>query len=180
MKNWFSKSRAIFLLGSLALLMSGCGRENLTSLVPQGYGADSSMFLILLTTIVMTFVFTAVIIVFIIVIIRYRKKKGDDDIIPVQVEGSKTLETVWTIIPIMLVVIMAVPTVIATFDLADASDAPEHININVTGNQYWWHFEYQGEELEMSQDMYIPVDKKVYVNLKSNDVVHSFWVPSIS
>lgn len=128
----------------------------------------------------MSFVFLAVMIVYIIVLIRFRRKKRGEDFIPKQVEGSKALETVWTVIPIILVIIMAVPTVIATFDLADASDADDHMNINVTGKQFWWHFDYEDEEIETSQDMYIPVDTKVYVNLFSEDVLHSFWVPTLS
>ena len=180
MRNWKGKIRTLFLFSSLVLILSGCGRENLSALIPKGYGADSSMYLIILTTVVMTFVFLAVMIVYVIVIIRFRKKKGDEDYIPVQVEGNKTLETVWTIIPIILVIIMAIPTIIATFDLADASDADEHINIKVTGKQFWWHFDYEGEEISTSQDMYIPTNTKVYVHLKSEDVLHSFWVPSLS
>src|SRR5699024_11651045 len=77
--------------------------------------------------------------------------------------------------PIILVIIIAVPTVIATFDLADASDSDDHMNINVTGKQFWWHFDYEDKEIETSQDMYIPVDTKVYLNLFSEDVTHSFW-----
>lgn len=180
MRSKIGKFKALFILSSLVLLLSGCGKENLTALVPKGYGAESSMYLIILTTVVMTFVFLAVMIVYVIVLMRFRKKKGEEDFIPVQVEGNKTLETVWTIIPIILVLIMAVPTVIATFDLADTSDQDEHININVTGKQYWWHFDYEGEEIATSQDMYIPVNTKVYVNLFSEDVLHSFWVPSLS
>lgn len=180
MKTWLGKSRALFLLGSIALLLAGCGRENLTALVPKGYGAESSMNLIILTTVVMTLVFIVVMVIYVIVLLRFRKKKGREDYIPEQVEGNKTLETVWTIIPVILVLIMAVPTVIATFDLADASDSDEHINIDVTGKQYWWHFDYKGEEFQTSQDLYIPVNTKVYVNLKTADVLHSFWVPSIT
>src|SRR5690625_6909884 len=79
---------------------------------------------------------------------------------------------------------MAVPTVMAEFELADDSDAPEHLNIDVTANQYWWHFEYKDEEGEIdvvtSQDLYIPVGEKVYLDLYTNDVVHSFWVPSLA
>lgn len=180
MKNKMGKFKVLLLLSFLLLFLSGCGWENLTALVPKGYGAQSSMNLIILTTVVMTFVFLAVMVVYVIVLTRFRKKKGEEDFIPVQVEGSKTLETVWTVIPIILVLIMAVPTIIATFDLADASDQDEHININVTGKQYWWHFDYEQEEIMTSQDMYIPVNTKVYVNLFSQDVLHSFWVPSLS
>lgn len=180
MKHRMGKVKALFIFSVLALFLTGCGRENLTALVPKGYGAESSMYLIILTTVVMTFVFLAVMIAFVIVLLRFRKKEGQEDYIPKQVEGNKTLETVWTVIPIILVVIMAVPTVFATFDLADTSDAHESININVAGNQYWWHFDYEGEEIQTSQDMYIPVGEKVYVNLLASDVVHSFWVPSLS
>ena len=119
-------------------------------------------------------------ILFVYVLVRYRKKKGDKVITPEQVEGNKMLETVWTIIPIVLVAIMAIPTVFATFHLADTKDAADHINIDVTGNQYWWHFDYQNEEIATSQDLYIPVNTKVYVNLITSDVTHSFWVPSIT
>src|SRR5699024_12155695 len=119
MKGWLGKLKAVTLLGVLTFLLAGCGRENLTSLVPKGYGVESSFNLIILTTVVMTLVFLAVVIVFVIVLLRYRKKKGQEDFIPKQVEGNQTLETIWTVIPIILVIIMAVPTVIATFDLAD-------------------------------------------------------------
>lgn len=180
MRSWLGKFKVLFLLSLLALVLAGCGEENLSALIPKGYGADSSFYLIVLTTLVMTFVFLSVMIIYVIVLIRFRKKKGEEDYIPKQVEGNKTLETVWTIIPIILVMIMAVPTVIATFDLADASDADEHINIHVTGKQFWWHFDYETEEIHTSQDLYIPVDTKVYVHVKSDDVLHSFWVPSIS
>src|SRR5699024_7115107 len=130
MKGWLSKLKAMTLLGVLTFLLAGCGRENLTALVPKGYGAESSLDLIILTTVVMTLVFLAVVVVFVIVLIRFRKRKGDPVINPEQVEGNAALEAVWTIIPIILVIIMAVPTVFATFELADDSDSAEHININ--------------------------------------------------
>src|SRR5699024_5124100 len=98
MRGWMGKFKDLFLLISVALILSGCGKENLTSLVPKGYGAESSFNLIILTTAVMTLVFLAVVIVFVIVLLRYRKKKGQEDFIPKQVEGNQTLETIWTVI----------------------------------------------------------------------------------
>src|SRR5699024_12598136 len=75
---------------------------------------------------------------------------------------------------------MAVPTVVATFDLADDSEASEHINIDVTGNKYWWHFDYKGEDFQTSQDMYIPAGEKVYLNMLASDVQPAFWASSMS
>lgn len=180
MKGWMGKFRALSLLGLLALVLTGCGRENLTALKPKGYGAETSLHLIILTTIVMSLVLLVVAIVYITVLIRFRKKKGKEDFIPKQVEGNRTLETVWTIIPIILLIIIAVPTTIATFDLASTKGEKDHLNVEVTGNQYWWHFNYKGEDIQTSQDLYVPTGEKVYLNMKSSDVIHSFWVPSIA
>lgn len=180
MKGWMGKFRTFIILGALAFILSGCGRDNLTAFVPKGYGADISMQLIILTTVVMSFVLIIVMVLLVIVLVRFRKKKGDPTITPEQVEGNKLLETVWTVIPIILVIIFSVPTVFATFHLADSKDAADHINIDVTGNQYWWHYDYQNEEISTSEDLYIPVNTKVYIHLITNDVLHSFWVPSIS
>ncbi|WP_405102446.1 cytochrome c oxidase subunit II [Oceanobacillus sp. FSL H7-0719] len=179
MKGWMGKFKALMLLGFIAILLSGCGKENLTALVPKGYGSQSSMDLIILTTLIMLGVFVIVMIIYTIVLIRFRQKKGDNTI-PEQVEGNKMLETVWTVIPIILVLIMGIPTVIYTFDLADTSEASNSINVDVTGNQYWWHFEYADDEVVTSQDLYIPTGEKVYLNMLSSDVIHSFWVPTIS
>lgn len=179
MKGWMGKFKAITLLGFIAILLSGCGKENLTALVPKGYGSQSSMDLIILTTLIMLGVFVIVMVIYTIVLVRFRQKKGEN-VIPEQVEGNKMLETVWTVIPIILVLIMGIPTVIYTFDLADTSEASNSINIDVTGNQYWWHFEYPDEEVVTSQDLYIPTGEKVFLNMLSSDVIHSFWVPSIS
>src|SRR5690625_1567896 len=180
MKSTNGRFKIGFLVITLALLLSGCGKENLSALIPKGYSADSSFYLIVLTTAVMTFVFLAVMLIYTIVLIRFRRKKGQEDYIPKQVEGSKTLETIWTVIPIILVIIMAVPTVMAEFDLADTKDRDKHLNVKVTGYQYWWHFDYVDEGIQTSQDLYIPVGETVYLDLITNDVLHSFWVPALA
>ncbi|AXI08968.1 cytochrome c oxidase subunit II [Oceanobacillus zhaokaii] len=180
MNGWMGKIRAVLMLSILSLVLAACGKENLTALDPKGYGADTSMDMIILTTLIMVVVFLVVIIVYSIVLVRFRRKKGQENYIPKQVEGNHTLEMVWTAIPIVLVLIMGVPAVMTVFDLADESEASDSINIEVTGNQYWWHFNYAGEEVVTSQDLYIPTGEKVYLNMQSSDVIHSFWVPSIS
>ncbi|WP_047981383.1 cytochrome c oxidase subunit II [Ornithinibacillus contaminans] len=180
MKGWMGKFKVLSLLGFVALFLSACGKENLTALDPKGYGAEKSLDLILLPTVIMLFVLLIVMVIFVIALVRFRKKKGQEDYIPKQVEGNKTLETVWTVIPILLIIVLAVPTVYYTFDLADETEASDSLNVNVTGNQYWWHFDYEGQEIQTSEDLYIPVGQKVYLNMLSSDVVHSLWVPSLS
>ncbi|WP_226034595.1 cytochrome c oxidase subunit II [Aquibacillus saliphilus] len=180
MKGWMGKIRTLFLLSLLSLLLSGCGKENLTAFSPKGYGAEVSLNLIIISLLVMIFVFIVVMVIYTIVLIRYRQKKGQEDFVPKQTEGNKALEVIWTVIPIILLIIIAVPTVSATFDLADTTEKNDSLNISVTGNQYWWHFNYGEEEIQTSQDLYIPTGEKVYLNMMSSDVLHSFWVPTLA
>lgn len=180
MKDWMGKWKVLGMLILTTLVLSACGKENLTALDPKGYGAEVSMDIMILSIIIMTAVFIVVMLVFTVALIRFRQKKGQEDYIPKQVEGNHTLEMVWTGIPIILVLILAIPTVVTVFDLADTADASDSMNIDVVGNQYWWHFEYQNEEIQTSQDLYIPVDTKIYLNIDSADVIHSFWVPTLS
>ncbi|ENH98359.1 cytochrome c oxidase subunit II [Gracilibacillus halophilus YIM-C55.5] len=180
MKGWISKLRTLSLFAFMVLILSACGKENLTSLVPKGYGAEQSFNVMIISILVMIIVFVVVMAIYLYVILRFRRKKGQEDDIPKQTEGNKTLETIWTIIPIILLIVIAVPTITATYDLADTSDQEDAININVQGEQFWWHFEYANEGLQASQDLYIPTGEKVYLNMESTDVIHSFWLPSIS
>ena len=127
----------------------------------------------ILSVAIMVFVFLVVMVIYTYVIIKYRRKKGQEDYIPKEVEGNHALETIWTVIPIILLLILAIPTVQYTFSLVDTSKAEvtdegedlEPIWINVTGKQYWWHFEYEGLDITTSQEMYIPTDRKVYLSL---------------
>ncbi|NGP44378.1 cytochrome c oxidase subunit II [Bacillaceae bacterium SIJ1] len=170
-------------LSLLALVLAGCGTENLSSLQPKGEGANMLFDLMVLSIVIMIAVFLVVIAIYTYVIVRFRKKKGDKDIIPEQVEGNRNLEIIWTVIPILLLLVLAVPTVAYTFQLADTSErdaeGSENHVVNVTAHTFWWNFEYEGEEVTTSQDLYIPTGEKVFVNLSSADVIHSFWVPAI-
>ena len=113
-------------------------------------------------------------------------EKGDETI-PKQVEGNHKLEIIWTVIPIILLIVLAVPTVITTFDLADTKamdqkdkdgKTKDALVVNVRANLYWWEFEYPDLGIVTGQDLVVPTDEKVYFNLNASDVKHSFWVPA--
>lgn len=172
------------LFAAIALL-SGCGEPFLSTLQPAGEVAQRQFDLMVLSTSIMVGVIVVVAIIFIIVMIRFRRKSENE--IPKQVEGSHTLEIIWTVIPILLLLVLAVPTVSATFQLADVSPAEKKndegktdaLVVNVRANLYWWEFEYPNEEILTSQDLVVPTDEKVYFNLIASDVKHSFWIPAI-
>lgn len=179
-----AKWRLLSLVTLVALILSGCGKPYLSTLQPAGEVAKRQYDLMILSTIIMVGVIAVVTIIFLIVVFRFKRK---DEKIPKQVEGSHKLEIIWTVIPILLLLIFAVPTVIETFRLADVSAMdrkdeegnPEALVINVRANLYWWEFEYPNEKIVTGQELVVPTDQKVYFNLKASDVKHSFWIPAI-
>src|SRR3954468_19484192 len=113
-----AKWRLISLFSILALVLSGCGEPYLSTLKPADEVAKMQYDLMKLSTLIMVGVIIIVAIIFVLILVRFKRR---DDRIPKQVEGSHKLEIIWTVVPILLLLILAVPTVAATFKLADVS-----------------------------------------------------------
>ena len=122
--KWLSKWRQILFLSVMTLVLPGCGEPFLSTLQPAGEVAQTQYDLMLLSTAIMVGVIIVVVLIFLYVIFKFRRK---DDKIPKQVEGSHKLEIIWTVIPILLLVVLAIPTVAATFDLADTAEMERKI-----------------------------------------------------
>lgn len=185
MKKWLHKWRIFPILAIVSLLLAGCGKPYLSALQPAGTVAQSQYELMILSTLIMVLVIVAVTVIFLIVIFKFKRKKGNNSI-PKQVEGNHKLEIIWTTIPILLLLVLAVPTVASTFNLADVSDMEKDeegnrdaLVVNVRASLYWWEFEYPDYGVVTSQDLVVPTGEKVYFNVVASDVKHSFWIPSI-
>ena len=129
-------------------------------------------------------IFWAAVVVFIVVegaivyaAIRYRRRPSDED--PEQVHGHTPLEIGWTIVPAVILAIVAVPTVITIFDNANSPE-PGSLTVEVIGHQWWFEFRYPEYDLVTANEMHIPVDEVVNISLDSVDVLHSFWIPKIA
>ncbi|WP_020619760.1 cytochrome c oxidase subunit II [Paenibacillus daejeonensis] len=180
MKRWPVVTRLLPLLAGLALLLSACGREDLSALRPQGPVAREQFGLMQLSISIMVIVVVVVFALAIYVLIRFRRRKGDDTI-PVQVEGNHKLEIIWTVIPLMLLVVLGVPTIQSVFGLAkDYSQDENAIQVKVTAHQYWWEFEYPQYGITTAQDLVIPEGKIISIEAQTADVIHSFWIPSLA
>ncbi|MFD0712783.1 cytochrome c oxidase subunit II [Paenibacillus sp. GCM10027626] len=180
MNRWHVLKRLMPLLAGMVLLLSACGRADLSALRPQGPVAEEQFGLMKLSITIMTIVVVVVFLLAIYVIIRFRRRPGDKTI-PVQVEGNHKLEVIWTVIPIIMLIILGVPTIKTVFGLAeDYSKDPNAIQIKVTAHQYWWEFEYPKEGVKTAQELIIPNDAVISVEAKTADVIHSFWIPSLA
>ena len=128
--------------------------------------------LLLLGTIV--FVLVEAGLIYIVFKYRHRENQGT----PPQTHGSTKLEITWTLIPAVILVFIAVPTVRTIF-ITQAHAAPGSLNIDVTGHQWWWEFRYPEYGVTTANEIYIPVGRTVNFRLRSADVLHSFWTPQL-
>ncbi|CAM3104044.1 cytochrome c oxidase subunit II [Paenibacillus sediminis] len=180
MKRWQAFKRLLPLMASIALLLSACGREDLSALRPQGPVAQGSYDLMKLAISIMICVLLVVFGIATYVWIKFRRKKGQTEP-PEQVEGNFKLEVIWTVIPLILVFILAVPTIQKVFAMGeDYTKDKNAVHVKVTSHQFWWEFEYPDYGVKTAQDLIIPTNKRISFQLKTADVLHSFWVPSLS
>jgi cytochrome c oxidase subunit II len=78
---------------------------------------------------------------------------------------------------------LAIASFFADRSMANAA-AHEKLSINVNANQWWWDIEYVSADVSKSirtaNELHLPVGVPVRIRLHSNDVIHSFWVPSLA
>lgn len=133
-------------------------------------------------------------------IIRHRKARG---VQPAQFHESTKVEILWTAIPVVILIGMAIPATKTLIAMEDTSAAD--VTVLVTGSQWKWHYKYlehdleyfsllatsreqianklaKGENylLEVDRPLVIPTGKKVRFLMTSDDVIHSWWVPAFA
>jgi cytochrome c oxidase subunit 2 len=119
-------------------------------------------------------VFAIVTVMFVYALWRYRAKPGDEsDGAPVH--GNTKLEIAWTVIPTVIVLFGAGYSWIVLNDIEAKAD--DRMPLNVYGQQFKWTFEYPEADGLVTNEMHVPVDRQIEVQLQGLDVLHSFWVP---
>jgi cytochrome c oxidase subunit 2 len=110
---------------------------------------------------------------------RYRYQPGAGE--PKQLHGNTRLEVAWTLIPAVILAAIAVPTVKAIFSTQPEPPA-DALTVEVVGKQWWWEFRYpqaNGDTIITANEIHVPVGRTVHLLLKSDNVLHSFWVPAM-
>ena len=133
-------------------------------------------------------------------IFHHRKSRG---VTPANFHESTKVEIIWTAIPFLILIGMAVPATKTLMAMEDTTNAD--VTIQVTGSQWKWHYKYFDHELEfysllathpeeianireksenylleVDRPLVIPVGKKVRFLITSDDVIHSWWVPEFA
>ncbi len=186
----------IALLLVAVIVLAGCAGADLPqdALAPEGPVARKQDSLWNMVFAVAVAVFVLVEGLLVLVLVRFRAKPTDNPAeLPKQTHGNAKLEVAWTIIPALILAFIAVPTVRLIFDLAAPPEGG--LEVRVIAKQYWWEFEYTGEEgqgVVTANELVIPINRPVHLtmestgqqpaggNLKDPGVIHSFWVPKLA
>ena len=175
----------------LSLVASGCSlRDRMSTFDTKGPIAEMQLDLFMVTLYVTLFLFVTVGGTLLVALIRFREKAGDKTKpYPEQMHGNSVIEVGLIAVSILCLVIIAVPTLQGIwFQEVLPSDIPEEevIEVNVKGWQWWWSFEYpdltdsNGRPITTANELVIPKGKVVKLNLRSMDVIHSFWLPKLA
>lgn len=184
----------------LTLFLVGCDFQSRQSTFdPKGPIAREQLDVFMVTVWVTLFLFVSVGGVLLYAVIRFRERKTDDpDFKPKQSHGNPLVELGLILVSILMLVIIAIPTLNAiwyTHDLPEdegsklknwyTGDISEEVEddvliVYVYGWQWWWSFEYPQLGIVTANELAIPVGKVVQLELRSRDVIHSFWLPKIA
>lgn len=168
-------------------------RQGVTPISHEIYGLH--MLILWICVAIAVVVFTAMF----ISIVLHRKSRGAK---PAQFHESTTVEIIWTIVPFLILVGMAIPATKALVMMEDTSNSD--LSIKVTGYQWKWGYDYldegvsfistlttpraqinnqqeKGENylLEVDNPVVVPVNKKVRLMITASDVIHAWWVPDL-
>lgn len=118
--------------------------------------------------------------------IRFRHRPGDDDSWePAQVYGSESVELAWTIVPVIIVTILALTTARVIQEIQNPTRPAHALDVQVIGHQFWWEIRYPRYGIVTANELHVPVGESsdrqpTFLDLRSADVVHSFWVPRLA
>ncbi|MEP7048450.1 MAG: cytochrome c oxidase subunit II [Ilumatobacteraceae bacterium] len=168
-----------------AALLGGCARNApQDTFQPEGENARKIQNLQLPVFIIAGVVGVIVFGIILFVVIRFRDHGQE---MPKQTHGRPALEIALTILPAIILIGVGIPTVSTVFSLAKTSDT--QCVVNVTGQQWWWEYEYPvqncggveiAQPLVTSGELVLPTKVHVLLRITSNDVIHSFWIPKLN
>ena len=177
------------ILGLGAVLLSGCGTEELHNLaMPARDNTATSHYVFdLWRWGWVAALATGVVVWGLILYACFAFRRRSDDEIPVQTRYNLPLEIFYTIAPVIMVVVFFFHTVNAQNSILEEVPDPDHV-IDVVGQQWQWTFNYPDEEAVEAPNVYevgtasymptlvLPVDETIEFRLHSPDVIHDFWI----
>ena len=187
------RARAAFIalaLVTAALLLSSCEGSGLspifpTPVSPNGQDIYDTYVGISIPAII---IFVGVEIALLWVVLRYRRSRQPVGYVPPQIHGHTGLEVIWTVIPLIVVLVIAGYSFL-TLQKDFQPITGEQMKVIVSGRQFGWDYKYEGTEVVVRQDgtlaedvtpFVVPTNTLIKLQFEGTDVIHSWWVPAIT
>jgi len=173
----------------LVLFVSACASDApQTTLEPKGPIAKSIDDLFNGVFLVAVVVFVVVEFGTLFLVLKFRRRTDDDpDELPAQTHGNFRLEIAWTIVPAVMLAVVGFFTLRTLFDVNRTDH--EAMTVKVTGQQWFWEYTYDSngdgkfddsEDVLTANDLVVPAGVDVNLEIHSNDVIHSYWIPALN
>ncbi|HEY0697789.1 MAG TPA: hypothetical protein VGD43_08265, partial [Micromonospora sp.] len=170
--RWVGPARLAGALPGL-LLLAGCGAEPPSVLDPAGTGAHRVAGLWWLLFWISMVVFAEVMALLVWAVLFRRGR--------VRVRHTQPLRLVMVAGAGLPLVVLVAVYAVGLRDLAalGADPGPDAPTVEITGHRWWWEVRYEGTSGATANEIHIPVGEPVRVHLRTDDVLHSFWVPQL-
>ena len=191
-------SSGAFILGILAASVAGAAQPEPWQIglqEPAGSIAQKATDLHNLLLIIISLISVFVLALLVYVGWRFRR---DANPTPSKTTHNTTIEILWTVIPVLILVVIAVPSFRLLYYMDETKNA--EMVIKVTGNQWYWNYEYMDDQiafdsymlkddelqpgqprlLSVDNPLVVPANTKIKMLVTANDVMHSFFVPSLA
>ncbi len=183
-------------LAAVALLVSGCSTGDAADLYETSFGfglpepvtdqAENVQALYLGSNVAALVVGAFVLALILFAAFRYRKRTDE---LPRQVRYNLPIEVLYTVVPFVVLAVLFYYTVLSQnyineLSTDEAGESTADVNIGVVGFQWNWQFNYVDENVQVIGEtnspaqLVLPTDRTIRFTNTSNDVIHSFWVPS--
>ena len=191
-----ARTVAVILAGAATLTLSGCTDSVQRGWLPTKRGTTNNVDMVMDlwngSWIAALLVGVLVWGLMIWVMVAYRRRR-DDTHLPPQVRYHLPLEIMYTVIPLMMVIVLFGYTYRDQTKLISTETTPD-LSIGVIGKQWSWDFNYTDDDAyetgvqgqltgkpgveDEIPTLYLPVNERVQFNLTARDVIHSFWIPA--
>lgn len=175
------KRLASIIMSILLLLATGCS-QNMVVLDPKGPIAEQQKDLMMISLLLCCVVIIPVLILTAVFVWRYRDKEGRNASYTPRWEHSTKLELIWWGIPIVIILVLAVITVKATYELEPSKpllSEQEALTVQVTSLNWKWLFQYPEQGIATVNELKIPAGVPVRFEITADSPMNSFWIPQL-
>lgn len=205
-KRYSKKMRWLALPGALSLLLfiGGCNHDKPLNTLTSDSSPDAKtindLFFVVLGIAAVVGVLVLGAIIYMIWRFRNKSKQPDPynpdnpnlsvlegEDLPTQTHGDVRLELAWTIIPTIILAVVAVFTLIGIFEQHRISASDDTLKVDVVGQQWWWEFQYHLDgdrstppDFVSANELVIPTGQQIPLEVAARDVIHAFWIPRLN